>query len=57
MAFMDESLPLLSDTMVPAVVRGTADLTTFAYQGNGYEALLDRIYAIMTGRDRDRPRS
>src|SRR3954454_20677882 len=43
MSFMDEAIPALSDTYVPPVVHGTADLTTFAYQGNGYEALLDRI--------------
>jgi hypothetical protein len=43
MSFMDEAMPSLSDTLVPPVVRGIADLTTFAYQGNGYQALLDRI--------------
>jgi hypothetical protein len=43
MSFMDEAIPALSDTLMPPIVRGTADLTTFAYQGNGYEALLDRI--------------
>ena len=34
MSFMDEAMPTLSDTLVPPIVRGTADLTTFAYQGN-----------------------
>jgi hypothetical protein len=43
MSFMDEALPSLSDAFAPPIVRGTADLTTFAYQGNGYEALLDII--------------
>jgi hypothetical protein len=43
MSFVDEAMPSLSDTIVPSMVRGTADLTTFAYQGNGYAALLDRI--------------
>jgi hypothetical protein len=43
MSFVDEAMPSLSDTFAPPVVRGTADLTTFAYQGNGYAALLDRI--------------
>jgi hypothetical protein len=43
MSFMDEAIPSLSDSLVPPSVRGTADLTTFAYQGNTYEALLARI--------------
>jgi hypothetical protein len=43
MSFMDEAVPALSDTLVPPIVRGTADLTTFANRGNGYEALLERI--------------
>jgi hypothetical protein len=43
MSFMDEAIPTLSDAVAPPVVRGTADLTTFAYAGNAYEALLDRI--------------
>ena len=43
MSFMDEAIPALCDAVPPPIVRGTADLTTFAYQGNGYEALLDRI--------------
>jgi hypothetical protein len=43
MSFMDAALPSLSEAYVPPVVRGTADLTTFAYQGNDYAALLDRI--------------
>jgi hypothetical protein len=41
----DEAIPTLSDTLVPPIIRGTGDLTTFAYQGNGYEALLERIGA------------
>jgi len=43
MSYMDHAVPVLSDTLVPPIVRGTADLTTFAYQGNGYRALMDRI--------------
>jgi Large polyvalent protein-associated domain 3 len=43
MSFMDQAIPALSDTFVPPLVRGTADLTDFAYQGNEYDALLDRI--------------
>jgi hypothetical protein len=43
MSFIDAAIPTLSDTLVPPTVRGTADLTAFAYQGNGYEALLERI--------------
>ena len=30
---------------VPPIVRGTADLTDFAYQGNDYDALMARIAA------------
>jgi hypothetical protein len=45
MSFMHEAIPALSDTLTPPTVRGTADLTTFAYQGNDYQALLDRIGA------------
>jgi hypothetical protein len=43
MSFMDEPLPSLSEAFVPPVVRGIADLTTFAYQGNDHESLLARI--------------
>jgi hypothetical protein len=44
-SLFDEALPTLCDTLVPPIIRGTGDLTTFAYQGNGYEALLERIGA------------
>jgi hypothetical protein len=47
MSFMDSSLPALSDTLVPPVVRGTADLTDFAYQGNGHDRLVDRIASFL----------
>jgi hypothetical protein len=43
MSFMDAVLPALSDAFVPPIVRGTADLTDFAYQGHDYEALTARI--------------
>ena len=43
MSFMDQAIPVLSDTLVPPIVRGTADLADFAYQGNGYDAMMDRI--------------
>jgi hypothetical protein len=43
MSFMDEAIPTLSDTLAPPTVHGTADLTTFAHHGNGYEILLDHI--------------
>ena len=43
MAFMDQAIPTLTDACVPPLVRGTADLTSFAYQGNGYDALMQRI--------------
>jgi hypothetical protein len=48
MSFIDEAIPALNDALLPPVVRGTADLTTFAYQGHGYQDLLARI-----GPDRD----
>jgi hypothetical protein len=43
MSFVDQAIPVLSDTFQPPAVRGTADLTNFAYQGNGYDALMERI--------------
>ena len=45
MSFMDQAIPSLSEAFVPPLVRGTADLTSFAYQGNGYDALMQRIRA------------
>ena len=52
MSFMDSTIPALSDTLVPPIVHGTADLTNFAYQGNGYDALMERIRGSLT---RNRP--
>src|ERR1700712_6142689 len=43
MSFMDRHLPTLSDALVLPIVRGTADLTGFAYQGGDFENLNDRI--------------
>jgi hypothetical protein len=43
MSFMDQAIPVLSETIVPPIVLGTADLTSFAYQGNEYDALMQRI--------------
>jgi hypothetical protein len=43
MSFVDARMPALSDVLVPPIVRGTADLTDFAYQGHDYEALMARI--------------
>lgn len=43
MSFMDQATPALSDLLVPPIVRGTADLTGFAYRGNGFDALMERI--------------
>jgi hypothetical protein len=43
MARLNEAIPVLSDAVIPSVVLGTADLTYFAYQGNGYADLLARI--------------
>ena len=45
MSFMDAAIPALSDACVPPLVRGTADLTDFAYQGHDYDALMARIGA------------
>jgi hypothetical protein len=44
MSFMDQTVPTLSDKLQPPCVLGTADLTSFAYQGAGYEALMERIH-------------
>ena len=43
MSFMDAAVPMLNDACLPPIVRGTADLTDFAYQGNDYDALMARI--------------
>jgi hypothetical protein len=43
MSFVDQALPALSDSLVPPIVRGTADLTEHAYQGDGFDALMERI--------------
>jgi hypothetical protein len=47
MAFVDSGLPTLRDLFVPPIIRGTADLTTFAYQGHAYDALMARIRASL----------
>jgi hypothetical protein len=38
---------------VPPVILGPADLTGYAYQGNGYESLIDRIDASLIGSSAD----
>jgi hypothetical protein len=43
MEAVDDDLPVLSDAMVPPTVRGTADLTTLAYHGHGYDSLTEHI--------------
>jgi hypothetical protein len=48
MSFIDAALPALNDAFVPPIVRGTADLTDFAYQGNDYDALLARIRGTLS---------
>jgi hypothetical protein len=40
MSFVDETLPTLSDTLVPPVVQGVASMTTSAYQGVGYDSFV-----------------
>jgi hypothetical protein len=49
MVFIDETLPTLSNRFVPPSVLGTADLTGFAYQGNGYAGLMERIDRFHAG--------
>jgi hypothetical protein len=36
-------LPVLDDAVVPPIVLGTGDLTGFAYEGNDFDSLIDRI--------------
>jgi hypothetical protein len=43
MSFVDEDLPALRDSVTPPLIRGTADLTTFAYQGNDHDSVMVRI--------------
>lgn len=43
MLLVDEALPALDDTLTPPLVRGTADLATFAYHGNDHDSLIERI--------------
>jgi hypothetical protein len=43
MSFMDPATPILSDEFEPPIVNGTAVLAHFAYQGSGYDALMERI--------------
>ena len=42
-AMLHEAIPALSDDLTPPAIRGVADLTTFAYHGNGFAHLMDRI--------------
>jgi hypothetical protein len=49
MSFVDQAMPVLCEAIKPPVVRGTADLTAFAYQGNGYEALMERVDQSLAG--------
>lgn len=49
MDFAEERVPALRADVVPPLVRGVADLTTFAYQGAPFAALLARIDALHAG--------
>ena len=40
MPFADPNLPTLSDSLVPPVVRGVAEMTTRAYRGEGFAGLI-----------------
>lgn len=43
MSHLQEAIPALSDELTPPAILGPADLTAFAYQGNGFDRLMDRI--------------
>lgn len=43
MSHPSEAIPAMDDALSPPSIRGVADLTTFAYQGNGFDRLMDRI--------------
>src|SRR5271165_2363689 len=45
--------PARDGALVPPVILGTADLTGFAYQGNGYDSLVERIEESLTGTPAD----
>lgn len=45
MSLLQETLPALREDVAPPVIRGVADLTSFAYQGHGFGALVERIGA------------
>ena len=49
MSVMREAIPVLDEALAPPVVRGVADLTTFAYQGNEHDALIKRIDRLHAG--------
>nr|WP_294519679.1 hypothetical protein [uncultured Rhodopila sp.] len=49
MYFTSDTIPALDDRLVPPLVLGTADLTGFAYQDNGYDSLVERIGQSRTG--------
>jgi hypothetical protein len=43
MSSVDESLPALSDLLVPPVVRGIASLTTSAYHGEDFATFVTHV--------------
>ena len=43
MSLLDEPIPALSDALQPPVIHGVAELTTYAYHGNGFDRLVARI--------------
>lgn len=45
MSFAGSVIPSLCNEIVPPLVSGTADLTSFAYQGNDHPKLLRRMYS------------
>src|SRR3954447_3395567 len=46
MPFDNDDLPVLSDALMPPIVRGTADLTSRAYTGTDLDALLAAIRSV-----------
>ena len=43
MARLREAMPVLTDSLQPPMIHGVAELTTLAYQGLGFDRLMERI--------------
>jgi hypothetical protein len=53
MSLLPDTLPARDDRFVPPMVLAAGDLTGFAYQGNDYASLVDRIDGSLTGTPAD----